>query len=71
MAKVIIVIEDGAEMVEVSTSFTPELPEELTPEEVEALTPAQMLALQLLGSLDEDEFLEEEDEDEPAPQPKA
>ncbi|MEW5912666.1 MAG: hypothetical protein AB1814_08930 [Thermodesulfobacteriota bacterium] len=67
MAKVIIVIEDGAEMVEVSTSFTPELPEELTPQEVEALTPAQMLALEMLGSLDDNEFLEEQEDDEPRP----
>lgn len=67
MAKVIIVIEDGAEMVEVSTSFIPELPEELTPQEVEALTPAQMLALEMLGSLDDNEFLEEQEDDEPRP----
>ena len=63
MAKVTIVIEDGEDMVEVSTKFSPELPPELGPEDVDQLTPAQLFALQLLGSLEEEDYEEEEDED--------
>lgn len=64
MAKVTIVIEDGEELVEISTDFQPELPEDLSPQDVDRLTPAQLFALQLLGSLEEDEYEEDDDEDE-------
>lgn len=66
MAKVTIVITDGGDMVELSTSFEPELPPELTPQEVDQLTPAQLFALRLLGSLEEEEYLEELEEEEDA-----
>lgn len=64
MAKVTIVIEDGEELVEISTDFQPELPEDLSPQDVDRLTPAQLFALQLLGSLEEDEYEEDDEEDE-------
>ena len=67
MAKVTITIQDGGDMVEVSTSFTPELSPDLNSQDLDTLTPAQMFALQLLGSLDDNDLLEEQT-DEFAPE---
>ena len=67
MAKVTITIQDGGDMVEVSTSFTPELSPDLNSQDLDTLTPAQMFALQLLGSLDNNDLLEEQT-DEFAPE---
>ncbi len=58
MAKVIIVLEDTQDGVEVSVDFQPELPETLTEEQLDDLSEAQLLGLEIM------DFLEQEEEEE-------